>query len=350
MITITNLMRIGAVLLLYFCLDLSSAYAQQKDSTQTGKYTGNYRAGKRHGRGTFIWPDGSKYTGMWRNDLMDGRGTYIGKDGSSYDGNWVQGKRSGYGIYTWPNGDRYVGEFLNDKRHGEGKLTAADGSSYEGTWAGDAPNGYGVRIWPSGAKYMGEWKLGTRYGRGVMIYPDGRIEQGDFANDNYIACKCADSVVSVQKAFENADAVFQGKITGFVDMGTKKYAIFDVVQLWKGVVMQDRNLFVEVGFSSCDWLFFKGDEYLIYATGNADYTYKTSLCTRSEIINRAGYDLEWLSKLDCKKNRPADVRAGSYSSTTAAAVCGCDGMTYRNAAEALRNGISQWKAGRCQTQ
>lgn len=349
--TIRQLTRISAVLFMLCCIAPFTAEAQQKtDSARVGKYSGNYRAGKRHGRGTFVWADGSRYVGMWRNDLMDGRGTYTGADGSSYDGNWVQGKRSGYGIYTWPNGDRYAGEFLNDKRHGEGKLTAADGSSHEGSWANDEPDGYGVRVWASGAKYMGEWKKGKRHGRGVMIYPDGRIEQGDFANDNYIPCKCADSLLSIQKAFESADAVFHGKITGFIDMGTKKYAVFDVFRLWKGIVLQDRNIYVEIGFGSCDWLFFKGEEYLIYAAANTDYTYKTGLCTRSETINRAAYDLEWLSALECRKEKPSDIRAGSYSGTSAAAVCGCDGMTYRNAAEALRNGISQWKAGKCQTQ
>ncbi|WP_448517842.1 hypothetical protein [Rhodoflexus sp.] len=348
--TIHPLMRIGALLLMFLCLDLSTAHAQAADSLQEGKYSGNFRAGKRHGRGTFTWPDGSTYVGMWRNGLMEGRGTYTGKDGTTYTGDWLQGKRNGFGTYTWPNGDRYVGRFINDKRDGEGKLTTADGGSHEGKWLADEPNGYGVRIWASGAKYMGDWKQGKRHGRGVMIYPDGRIDQGDFANDNYIPCKCADSLITVETAIERSDAVFHGKITGFIDMGAKKYAIFDVIQLWKGIVLQDRNLYVEIGFGSCDWLFFKGEEYLIYATANADYTYTTSTCTRSDLIIRARHDLSVLARLECVKNRAVDVRTGSFSSTTAASVCGCDGMTYRNAAEALRNGISQWKAGRCQTQ
>ncbi|MCS6967767.1 MAG: hypothetical protein RMJ44_00420 [Cytophagales bacterium] len=346
---ITQLSYAAIVLALLYGQTFPQAIAQKNtaDSLPTGKYAGNYRLGKRHGKGTFIWADGSQYTGMWRNDLMEGYGVYTGADGTTYEGQWLNGKRHGYGVYTWPNGDRYVGEFLNDKRHGTGKLTIKDGGSHEGTWTNDEPNGYGVRIWASGAKYMGDWKMGKRHGRGVMIYPDGRIEQGDFANDNYIPCKCTDSILTVQTAFQRSDAVFHGKITNFIDMGVKKYAIFDVIQLWKGVVLQERNIYVEVGFSSCDWLFFKGEEYLIYATANNDYTYTTNLCTRSQLIGRAAYDLEILSNMECVKN-PGDVRSLSYVSTPATPVCGCDGMTYRNPVEALRHGITQWKAGKCQ--
>jgi len=51
-------------------------------------YTGDFKSGKRDGRGTFTYPDGSKYEGAWKNDVENGVGRLI------IDGTWVNGKRA----------------------------------------------------------------------------------------------------------------------------------------------------------------------------------------------------------------------------------------------------------------
>lgn len=48
--------------------------------------------GRREGRGTQIWPDGSKFTGMWKNDQGNGRGRLIHSDGDVYEGDWKDDK------------------------------------------------------------------------------------------------------------------------------------------------------------------------------------------------------------------------------------------------------------------
>jgi len=48
---------------------------------------------KKHGTGTFIWPDGRKYIGQWANGKQHGNGTFLAVNGQQREGEWVNGKR-----------------------------------------------------------------------------------------------------------------------------------------------------------------------------------------------------------------------------------------------------------------
>ena len=39
---------------------------------------------------------------------------------SGYEGEYLNGKKHGWGTFTWPNGELYVGEWKNDQMHGNG--------------------------------------------------------------------------------------------------------------------------------------------------------------------------------------------------------------------------------------
>ena len=79
------------------------------------EYKGEYKDGKRHGYGTYIWKDekfkGTKYIGNWQQNQMHGKGTMF-----------------------FGNGDRYVGEFMYDKFDGEGTYYYSNGTKIEGMW------------------------------------------------------------------------------------------------------------------------------------------------------------------------------------------------------------------------
>ena len=57
-----------------------------------GNYVGELKDGKPHGKGTYIWKNGTKYEGEWKDGELHGQGTL-----------------------TWSSGEKYVGEFKNDK-------------------------------------------------------------------------------------------------------------------------------------------------------------------------------------------------------------------------------------------
>jgi hypothetical protein len=68
-------------------------------SDMEATYKGEWKLGRKHGKGTIKWTDGNKFKGFWQNDMR------------------VKGK------YKMRDGVIYNGEFKNNMFHGKGKLT-----------------------------------------------------------------------------------------------------------------------------------------------------------------------------------------------------------------------------------
>ena len=100
-------------------------------------YTGEMKAGRRHGTGVLLHRSGSKYSGQWSENVKEGKGDY-----------W------------YSNGDHYAGSFHNDLMHGPGRYVSADGSVFEGTFAADERDGPGTVIYPDGRRYASTWAAG----------------------------------------------------------------------------------------------------------------------------------------------------------------------------------------------
>ena len=85
----------------------------------TARYQGEFKAGRKHGKGVKNWPSGDRYDGEFAEDRKHGRGVYTWGPrsawaGEKYSGHFVDDRRDGQGVYEWPNGDRYVGPWQND--------------------------------------------------------------------------------------------------------------------------------------------------------------------------------------------------------------------------------------------
>lgn len=88
-------------------------------ATGLAHYAGEFKAGRKHGRGVKIWPSGDRYEGEFANDLKEGTGVYTwGRNspwaGEKYTGDYRNDRRHGHGVYQWPDGDRYAGPWDND--------------------------------------------------------------------------------------------------------------------------------------------------------------------------------------------------------------------------------------------
>ena len=53
------------------------------------EYVGQYKDGKKHGKGTYTWFDGGKYEGSWKNGVR-WNGTSYDKNGNILE-KWVNG-------------------------------------------------------------------------------------------------------------------------------------------------------------------------------------------------------------------------------------------------------------------
>lgn len=85
----------------------------------TARYKGEFKAGRKHGKGVKTWPSGDRYEGDFVADRKEGSGAYTWGRGSAwagekYSGQYLDDRRHGEGVYEWPNGDRYVGAWRND--------------------------------------------------------------------------------------------------------------------------------------------------------------------------------------------------------------------------------------------
>ena len=132
--------------------------------TAAGDYSGEFKNGKFHGQGTYIWDEGMKYEGEFKNWKMHGQGKITNKyDDDIYNvevknNNCIKGT-----MVSKTNKLVYVGEF-NKKcvPHGQGTITWSDGEEYVGQLKNGKRHGQGTHTFKSGKKYVGKFKNGEQ--------------------------------------------------------------------------------------------------------------------------------------------------------------------------------------------
>jgi hypothetical protein len=110
----------------------------------------------------------TSYSGSCKDGLAEGYGEAIGT--ARYKGEFKAGRKHGKGVKSWPSGDRYEGEFVEDRKEGTGSYTwgprsAWAGEKYTGRFVDDLRNGDGVYEWPNGDRYSGPWKNDMMIGK-----------------------------------------------------------------------------------------------------------------------------------------------------------------------------------------
>ena len=184
-----------ATLVLLFSTSNNAIGEHPKDLTGSGthkyansdRYEGEFKAGKRHGKGILVSANGDRYEGDWKDDARTGKAnkTYMRGELSRYQGDWLNGKWHGRGTLIYKNGDRYEGEFKADRRHGIGVLVSANGDQYAGDWKNDTRTGRGNKTYARGdfSRYEGDWVNGKWHGYGVLTDNIGSRYEGHFKED-----------------------------------------------------------------------------------------------------------------------------------------------------------------------
>ena len=108
------------------------------------------------------------YDGEWKNGRMHGNGTYLFRDGKTYEGRFQNGHIEGEGTAYYPGGQKYVGEWQKGRYEGKGETFMLGGSKYVGDFEFGRRHGQGTLTYPSGLTYVGQFLDGKPHGRGVM--------------------------------------------------------------------------------------------------------------------------------------------------------------------------------------
>lgn len=140
-------------------------------------YAGEWKAGARSGMGIMYYKDEkiSPKFGMWENNNF----LYKYETTGCVEGDCEHGK----GVFVWNDGSRYEGDFKNGERNGTGVYYYNSGAKYVGEQKNGGRNGVGTYYYPNGDKFIGEWK-DERKVTGVMHTKDGIKELNSSAKTN----------------------------------------------------------------------------------------------------------------------------------------------------------------------
>uniref|UniRef100_A0A8C8XG06 MORN repeat containing 1 n=1 Tax=Panthera leo TaxID=9689 RepID=A0A8C8XG06_PANLE len=148
------------------------------------RYEGEWKGGKKHGRGKLLFKDGGYYEGEFTDGEITGEGCRIwASSGNTYSGQFVLGEPQGRGVMTYRAGGCYEGELSHGVREGYGRLVDRDGQAYWGWFHDNQRHGQGHMVFRNGDEYEGDWVRDQRQGHGVLCCADGSTYEGQWHGD-----------------------------------------------------------------------------------------------------------------------------------------------------------------------
>ena len=101
-------------------------------------YEGEWKDGKKHGKGKKFYDGDLIYEGEWNEGCYHGKGKEFSDGDLIYEGEWKYSEEHGKGIKYFKvvgkNLAKYEGEFEESDFNGKGCLTLLDGTVYKGLW------------------------------------------------------------------------------------------------------------------------------------------------------------------------------------------------------------------------
>ncbi len=184
---------------------LQILHGQGEFTSSAFRYKGEFRDGKKQGKGTYIWangnryegdfvddepsgrgkftfPSGDQYEGEYSKGAFNGKGVFISKNGDKTEGPFVNGQAQGKAVYVFANGDKYEGEMAAGKMAGKGMITTKAGDRWEATFVDDRAHGKGVYYFSNGDRYEGDFNEGAMTGKGAYFFSNGLKSEGSYIN------------------------------------------------------------------------------------------------------------------------------------------------------------------------
>ena len=165
------------------CENGTGTYLYSTGDKSGSKFTGEWKNGKRDGKGIIVTKEGYIFEGEYKNDKAK-KGTWRFSDGHKYEGEFKDGR---FIIETkiFPNGNKYTGEFKDNRFNGKGTYIFANGDKIVGDFKDDQVI-KGTYSYVDGSEYIGEFKNGLKNGKGTYIFANGEKIFGEFKDDQVI--------------------------------------------------------------------------------------------------------------------------------------------------------------------
>ena len=194
----------------------SGEYKEDKDKTKilhgrgeytssTFRYKGDFKDGKKQGRGVYQWANGDRFEGDFTDDSPNGRGVWVFASGDKYegevknssvigkgvfstkngdriDGTFVDAKANGRVLYAFANGDKYEGDMQQGRMTGKGIYVSKGGDRTEANFVDGNAQGKGTYYFSNGDRYEGDIKVGALTGQGSYFYSNGLRSDGEYVN------------------------------------------------------------------------------------------------------------------------------------------------------------------------
>ena len=186
-----------------------------------GGWKGDMKSGfVRDGKGIEYEKDGETalYSGQWKSGKRDGKGTEYRDGHALYTGEWKNGMRNGKGKEMDESGRVvFVGEWKDGK--GKGKEMDADGNGmYEGEWWNGKRNGVGEVL--KGTRWVGYWKDGKMNGMEYEKDENGAMKRGCLFENGVMKRVVQEFDGGKMVEYdENGRKVYEGEYKGNVEKG-----------------------------------------------------------------------------------------------------------------------------------
>ena len=114
-----------------------------------------------------------------------------------------------------------------------------------------------------------------------------------------IPCSCLELPLP-EEAYNESDLVFSGEVTSIVLNESNYYyeVTFQVFDVWKGEMQDQIVILTAIDSAMCGYSFQNNNEYLVYGY-NYSSEFHTNICTRTNLLDYAIEDLEYLNSLNC---------------------------------------------------